>query len=493
MKQCPQCGIQIAADNAKFCPSCGAPCPAMEVKRDQKAKDSEDVGQLVGDKNLINESTIIGKQEKYEASSITVHNTTVEDDSRKIVKCAVSGKQIYMDKSVKCPVCECDVSLEYYVEHSKRCENCEQKAHDDYRVFAVSVVGGAGPIDAALKQQLDAEAKRLRIDAQAQASILRLLQQRPAGGNTVELSSVQRSELDAAVKRVIAADDREEALRSLETIAVLHEISSNYEVDYWYFLGRAIVDPAESVKSYEDELTDNYWQRYWGFLAYCNTGSPKGGAAVDRLRAVFGEREDDIRLAEVVYYLARGFDSFELPMLERASELAESVNKEQLSKPLVMVYDALQTLVHESIRLDKKYSAEDMFIFLNIFRAGKYIQYLFAEQERQQKEEQEAQELKERREREEQLRRENEQKAAERARQQKQAELAADRSKRMNEEMARLGGKPAAGADQKAFAGYDTAVPVKKSNLGRNIVIGVIVVIVLIGILFLIPAPDSLQ
>ena len=153
------------------------------------------------------------------------------------------------------------------------------------------VMGAPGPFDAARKQQLDAEARRLRIDAGTQASILRALQQRVPSGNAAELSSVQRAELEAAAKHLITATEREQGLKSLETFTALHEVSSNYEVGYWYFLAMAILDPAGSVKSYEEELTDDYWQRYWGFLAYCNTGSPKGSAAVDRVRAVFGDRE----------------------------------------------------------------------------------------------------------------------------------------------------------------------------------------------------------
>lgn len=65
------------------------------------------------------------------------------------------------------------VALEYYVETSKRCENCEQQAREEYRVFVARVMGAPGPFDAARKQQLDAEARRLRIDAGTQASILR--------------------------------------------------------------------------------------------------------------------------------------------------------------------------------------------------------------------------------------------------------------------------------------------------------------------------------
>ena len=468
---------------------------AMLADGQGAAAEEPEAAPLVGDKNLINESTIIGKQEKYEASNITIHNNITEDHSHTTIVCAVSGKRIYLDHSVVCPKCGKQVALEYYVEASKRCENCEQQAREEYRAFVVRTTG-AGPLDAACKQQLDAEAQRLRIDAATQASILRARQQKPAG-KSAELTSVQRAELEAAVSRLITATEPEPAQKSLEALTVLHENSSNYEAGYWYFLARAVVCPEESVKAYEEELTDDYWQRFWGFLSYCNTGSPKGGAAVDRLRSVFGQREDDIRLAEAVYYLARGFDAFETSMLERAGELASSVRRESLSKPLISVYDTLQRLVRENIRLEEKYTPMETFVLVDVFRAGKYIEYLCVEQARKEQEAREAEARREQEAREAEAKLERERQTAEQALRRKQAEMSADRSKRMEQEMARLGGaKPAATqqADSKAFAGYETVVPgTKKRNWGKTILIVVVCLIALIGLLFLIPAPESLQ
>lgn len=440
MKTCPKCGYDKLADTARFCHKCGCDCAAVQVKRTPAAEEPE-AAPLVGDKNLINESTIIGKQEKYEASNITIHNNITEDHSHTTIVCAVSGKRIYLDHSVVCPKCGKQVALEYYVEASKRCENCEQQAREEYRAFVVRTTG--------------------------------------------------------AVSRLITATEPEPAQKSLEALTVLHENSSNYEAGYWYFLARAVVCPEESVKAYEEELTDDYWQRYWGFLGYCNTGSPKGGAAVDRLRSVFGQREDDIRLAEAIYYLARGFDAFETSMLGRAGELASSVRREYLSKPLVPVYDTLQRLVRENIRLEEKYTPMETFVFVDVFRAGKYIEYLCAEQARKEQEAREAEARREQEAREAEAKLERERQAAEQALRRKQAELSADRSKRMEQEMARLGGaKPAATqqADSKAFAGYETVVPgTKKRNWGKTILIVVVCLIALIGLLFLIPAPESLQ
>ena len=495
MKTCTRCGASVADDNARFCPECGGECRTMTVQRPpapQKPEEPDPVS-LVGDKNLINESTIIGRQDKYEASNITIHNNISEDQSHKIVECAVSGKRIYMDHSVVCPECGRQVALEYYVERSKRCETCEQQATQAYRAFAGRILA-AGVLDAARRQSLDAEAERLRIDPAVQIEMLRTLQRTPAARSTA-LSAVQQAELESAVARLTQSDDREAALPALETLRMLHETAANESVGYWYFLARAVLVPQEAVKSYEEELTDDYWQRFWGFLAFCNTGSPKSAAAVDRLHKTFAERADDIRLAETLYFLARGFDAFEQTMLTRAAELAAAVRREALSEPLKEVYDMLARLLKEGIRLDAGYTPAERFILLGIFRAEKYILQLCREQsERQLREEQErAAREQEARAAEERRRRERE--AAEKARRERQEALSAERSKRMAEEGARLsGGKPqAAPAAGKEFAGYDAALPARGGKWKKRLLIAAICLIVILIALFLIPAPESLQ
>ena len=60
MKTCPKCGYDKLADTARFCHKCGCDCAAAEVKR-TPAAEAPEAAPLVGDKNLINESTIIGK------------------------------------------------------------------------------------------------------------------------------------------------------------------------------------------------------------------------------------------------------------------------------------------------------------------------------------------------------------------------------------------------------------------------------------------------
>lgn len=494
MKQCPKCGRQVEEDsNAIFCLECGTRLATMPATPTPKAGE-EELGSLIGDKNIINKSTIVAKQEN---KNFTAQNMTViNDEALEMVVCAVSGDRISKVNSAVCPVCGRDVSQQYMVKHSRRCQNCEEQAHEAFRVFAVGIVKGAGLVDAERKQQLDDEAKRLKIDAETREEVLQSLKQRSATAKSDVLSSLQRSEFDAAVRRMVGADTREDMGKSLQTLASLHENTSNDEVGYWYYLARAILDPAASASSYEKAVSDIYWQRYWGYLAYLNGDSPEAATAIEEVRKVFGDHEDDIRLAEVAYCLARGYDSFDQSMIDRAGALIGSVNTENLSKPLTIVYNAVQTIGAKGITLDNSYDSEDMFVFLYVFRTGKYVQHLYALREHEAQQAAEQVEREARQAQEEKERQQKAQQAAERARAQKQAALVSDASKRMADEMARLGGAVApakAKTDAKAFAGYDTPVPAKKSKLMRNILIAVAIAIVLIAILFLIPAPDSVQ
>ncbi|WP_418983696.1 zinc ribbon domain-containing protein [Alistipes sp.] len=490
MKKCPNCGTVLADDNARFCPACGRECPTSAPKpAPQPAAPptaEPDAGPLVGDKNLINDSTIVGKQENYEASNITIHNNITEDHSHMTVVCAVSGKRIYLDHSVVCPQCGKQVALEYYIERSKRCETCEEEARGEFRTTAARITA-EGPLDAARKRQLDAEAERLHLDGESRMAILRSLQQQTPVRNP-KLSSLQEAELETAVGQLKRTDAPEEQAKAMETLAVLHDLTANYAAEYWYFLARAILEPEAAVKSYEEELTDIYWQRYWGFLAYCRIGSPKGSAALERVRTAFGEHEDDIRLAEAAYYLARGFESSDQTMIRRAGTIGGQIRREYLSQPLIEVHDALRALMDNDMSPEGSFDAGQLFVLLAVFRAGKQIDRLRAERA--------AQEAAARAEHE---RQERERAAAEQARRERQAALAAERARRLERELGRPEGqkpKPeSADAPAKAFAGFDTPVLPEKKRGGwkRTAAIAVGILLLILIALFLIPAPDSLQ
>ena len=477
MKICPQCGTTLD-ENARFCHVCGAEylIPGTKVSGSGvKTTPKTDVtdNPLLGDKNLINESTIIGKQDKYEASNITIHNTVTEDHSRTTVVCSVSGKRVYLDHSVVCPECGKPVAVEYYVEASKRCEHCETYARETFRKTASHVLA-EGPLDKNRKQCLDEEAHKLHLKDDIQHEILRSLLKN-LSVTSGRLNAVQEAEMEKVVKELMQLDAPASQRQALESLAVLHESTGNDTVDFWYFLGLAILTPEQAILSYEEELTDNYWQRYWGYLAYSIAGSPKSSMAIDRLQGAFGERENDIRLAEAIYCMIRWFGSPDHSMRDHAKSLAAQIQPEYLSRSLVFLYSTLQRVLKEGIRLEEVYTPEEEFALIAVFRAGEYVAHLRAEK----------QEQRDRWVREQQL--------AEQARKQRQAEMEAERMQRMEREVARL--KGLSETTLKAFAGYETDIPTVRPRKGRKRIFWIIfgILIILILALFLIPVPESWQ
>ena len=493
----------IADDNARFCLNCGKECSApttLNVNR-KGGDEAANAASLVGDKNVINESTIIGKQDKYEASNITINNTITEDHSHTTVVCAVSGRRVYMDSSVVCPQCGKTVAVECYNEASRRCELCEKGAREAFKGFATQLLNGRS-LDGNAMSTLDAKAREFAIDAATQRDILREVQSASNSRNMV-LSAVQEAELTSAMDRLMGATSSDECKSALTMLQALHAISQNYTVEFWYYLSRAVADPKGYIAEYEEEITDNYWQRYWGFLAYTIAGDSKSIVAIEYLRKHFGDREDDILLAESVYFISRGFEAQDPKMLSMAREKVAQINSDYLSKPLMFIYNVLCRLTKEGIRLDAAYSSEEQFTILNIFRAGRVIRGMREEEQaerervaREQAErermEQEARAKAAKEERERAEKAERERKEREAARRAQEAAVLSEHKNRMEQEKARMaGGKPK--ADDKAFAGYEAAIPKKKSKAGRIALIVLVVLVLAVAALFVIPAPESMQ
>lgn len=465
MKKCHKCGHMSVDDSARFCPECGGEYATMAVKRTEavNGKESEAMP-VMGDKNLVNNSTIVGRQEKFEASNITIHNNITEDHSHVTVVCAVSGKRIYMDQSVVCPQCGRQVSKEYFVEASKRCENCEQEAREQFDKYARRITA-EGPFDPARRQQMDDEARRLHIDSRTAEEILRRLQKSNRQSDNAVLTPLQQSELKSAVEILMRSHGLNAELmeHALSSLKVLHEASENYLVDCWYYLALALTRHEEYVQMCENEITDIYWMRYWSFAAYQRAGSPKAGIAVDRLATIFADN-DDVKLAETVYYMSKGFKMLDTTFVNSAREMLSAVRRDYLSKPLTMVYDTTARITSEGLSLDMEFSDREWFVILNILGASGYLGLLH---ENRQKEMQAAAE-------------------AEEARRQKEAAVSADRMKRTEAEKARQRGEKPTNKDS-------TPIPVKKSGWKKKVLIAVGCIIVILIVLFLIPAPKSLQ
>ncbi len=494
MKKCNMCGTTTPDDNQRFCPNCGSEMVNVEtstanIKKDKKEKADKEAS-LVGDKNLINDSTIIGKQEKYEASNITINNTITEDHSLTTVVCAVSGKRVYMDSSIVCPQCGQPVAPEYYVEANKRCENCEHKAEKAFRDFATQHLQGKS-LNAEVKALLDSKGAELLLTPAKQTEILRSLQNSSAVKDGA-LSKMQQMDLERAIKHLVQLNSKEECASALKMFELLHKTTQNYVADFWYYLTCALTNAEQYINNFEGEVVENFWQSYWSFLAYSKAGSPKSSTAIDALRKSFAEHDADINLAESIYLLRCGHESHETDMMTKARETFSQIEVEQLSKPLLFIHEIMAEIFQNGIKADLAYKDEHNFALTVILKAHVFIEHVqkVAESKRQAEQQRLAEEERLRKVIEEQERRMAEE--AEQARVAEQKRIVAEQEAKMKAEMQRLGVKEeGSGRD---FVGYETTMPKeKKWGIGKILLVVLIAIVVLIGILFLIPAPDSMQ
>lgn len=493
MKKCNMCGTTTPDDKQKFCPNCGTEMvnvePAPSLNKKKKETDG-DAAPMIGDKNLINDSTIIGKQEKYEASNITINNTITEDHSHTTVVCAVSGKRVYMDSSIVCPQCGQPVAPEYYVEANKRCENCERKAEETFRDFAVQHLQGKS-LNTEIKAMLDGKGAELLLSAAKQTEILRSLQK----SSTVKdgaLSKMQQMDLERAIKHLLQFNSEEECASALRMFELLHNTTHNYVADFWYYLTNALANEEKYINDFEEEVVENFWQSYWAFLAYSEAGSPKSSTAIDALRKSFAEHDADINLAESIYLLRCGHESHETDMMKKARETFSQIEVGQLSKPLLFIHEIMAEIFQNGIKADLAYKDEHHFALTAILKTHKFIEHVkeVAESKRQAEQQRLAEEERQRKALEEQQRREAEK--AEQARIAEEKRIIAEQEAKMKAEMQRLGVKEE--DSDKDFVGYETTLPKsKKWGIRKILLVVLLAIIILIGILFLIPAPDSMQ
>lgn len=78
MAKCPKCGIEVA-DDAKFCPACGAPMQAGDKKDEFKEKVEEAAGE-VKEKASALAAEVKEKFEEAKAAAVADDNDVYEDD-----------------------------------------------------------------------------------------------------------------------------------------------------------------------------------------------------------------------------------------------------------------------------------------------------------------------------------------------------------------------------------------------------------------------------
>ena len=324
--KCPTCGKEVIPEvlaGKKFCPECEneiiSPAPSQAEKpagkpaeRQNSAPEApQQAGASIKDGMGIieNSRNKVGAVESFSDNSVT-NNTTntttnnisnitnINDDTKKSVICEISGKQILVTSSVKCPVCGKVVSNQYYNESKLRCQACEKECIAEYQAFYRDLTKGSRVIDKQMREVLDNKAASLKLDA-ADIKEIELKLRKEGGGKDAYLSEIKQRDFVRTIDQFLQAGmSLTTCLGKVEAYA---KVTEDEQVQCWYHLLWAVARPVEYRKALSEAVVDSFWQTYWDFAAAVRLGkSAEAVNAVDTLKEKFPEHVNDGLFAQVL-------------------------------------------------------------------------------------------------------------------------------------------------------------------------------------------------
>ena len=324
--KCPICGKEVIPEvlaGKMFCPECEneiiSPAPSQAEKpagnpaeRQSGAPEApQQAGASIKDGMGIieNSRNKVGAVESFSDNSVT-NNTTntttnnisnitnINDDTKKSVICEISGKQILVTSSVKCPVCGKVVSNQYYNESKLRCQACEKECIAEYQAFYRDLTKGSRVIDKQMREVLDNKAASLKLDA-ADIKEIELKLRKEGSGKDAYLSEIKQRDFVRTIDQFLQAGmSLTTCLGKVEAYA---KVTEDEQVQCWYHLLWAVARPVEYRKALSEAVVDSFWQTYWDFAAAVRLGkSAEAVNAVDTLKEKFPEHVNDGLFAQVL-------------------------------------------------------------------------------------------------------------------------------------------------------------------------------------------------
>ncbi|MFS2388441.1 tetratricopeptide repeat protein [Bacteroides fragilis] len=136
-KICTKCNrtVEGIEANGRFCSQCGteltelptSPAPGgVSINEDNRIDKSVHTGDniKVGGDN----AQTINKQQ-VSTTNITNIQQIQQDETKKIVNCAISGKAVLLIETANCPKCHRCVSQQYYIDSKRMCTDCYEKQY----------------------------------------------------------------------------------------------------------------------------------------------------------------------------------------------------------------------------------------------------------------------------------------------------------------------------------------------------------------------------
>lgn len=353
--KCKLCGTAFNPGEDKFCQSCGRELPQVsEAESTPATTDTLNTGPSTA----IGKNSILSNSQIHTTTTTThVNNTTIEDDTKKTIVCAVSGKRVLYTESVSCRGCNNDVSLEYYNPKTKKCENCHQKYLQQYRVAFDEAMASEG-IDRKERSDLDILANKLQLtDAEKQLieDEIKSIYANLESEEVEDLDDLFEVDFNEVKKTIFKKNDLSSGLLKLKQI--YDQVQTNDEVASLYFLVKALINPTLYLTNYESKSFEDYWQNYWYFLAQLSNGDKerKGYNNFKKNHNKHKNRKDEIILSEIVYLVVTYQTTLNDGYINKANDKLLEV--ENISSGLLnKLFKTTQQIVSSFDFVDQKYT-----------------------------------------------------------------------------------------------------------------------------------------
>ena len=218
MIKCPSCGAECD-DGSHFCEQC-------RFDLDSGSENTNDVS--VGDKNVI-AGDVASHKETYSISGSATFITN-EDESKKMVQCAICGKNMPIAQSFECQGCHqivCEACVDK--EHGK-CRKCAKAVanavEDSYRA-AITEALADGKIDIADRKKLMALQKQLGIASARAIQIEKEMKSASAGGEMKNSAAFDKVNAEKAFQLLYTKGDYKKASELMAPICDRHPEDEN--------------------------------------------------------------------------------------------------------------------------------------------------------------------------------------------------------------------------------------------------------------------------
>jgi len=176
----------------------------------------------IGERNVIAGDIIARKEEVKVAGDATF--VTQEDDTKRVLTCAVCGRNVPYADGYTCPGCGRFVCTDHYYKNSRQCHLCagqEESSREKEYSCLLEQAYADGKVDLTERKKLDAARERLGISAErAKALESRCAPKAAPTGSA--LTRIERHKLENATRLLMEEYRLEEAAMELADLWKLH-------------------------------------------------------------------------------------------------------------------------------------------------------------------------------------------------------------------------------------------------------------------------------